>query len=154
MTLNKMEIEKTVEVILQPATVDSLSLIQKLLEGNHLPSSDLRTALDKLFLGYVASDFIGIGGIEDYEDCGLLRSFIVVEKFRGKGYGRALFQSLIEQARTMGIQELYLLTTTADGFFEKMGFECVDRQSAPAKLQQTSEFSRLCPAAAVCMRLR
>lgn len=148
-----MTIDRTIELRLQPATAHDLPLIQQWLEQNRLPYSDVPTVLDKLFLGYEASEVAGIGGVETYGEYGLLRSLVIIETFRGKGYGRVLCQSLANQARMQGIQELYLLTTTANSFFEKNGFERVDRQSAPDVLQQTSQFSQLCPAAAVCMRL-
>lgn len=146
MTINKIELR------LQPATVHNLALIQQWLEQNRLPSSDIPIVLDKLFLGYLASEVVGIGGVEDYGEYGLLRSLVIAETFRGKGYGQVLCQSLANQARIQGIQELYLLTATADSFFEKNGFERVDRQSAPDVLQQTTQFSQLCPSSAVCMR--
>lgn len=147
-----MTIDKKIELRLQPATVHDLPLIQQWLEQNRLPYSDIPTVLDKLFLGYAASEVVGIGGVENYGDYGLLRSLVIAEAFRGKGYGRVLCQALANQARMQGIQELYLLTTTADLFFEKNGFARVARQNAPDVLQQTSQFSQLCPSSAVCMR--
>jgi amino-acid N-acetyltransferase len=147
-----MTIDKSLIFRLQSATVHDLPLIQRCLEQNHLPSIDIPSVLDKLFLAHLASEVVGIGGVETYGKYGLLRSLVIAKAFRGKGYGRVLCQLLTEQARMQGVQELYLLTTTADLFFEAFGFERVDRQTAPDVLQQTSEFSQLCPASAVCMK--
>ncbi len=83
---------------------------------------------------------------------GLLRSLVVKEEFRGKGYGRRLCQELIELAKQKGVEELYLLTTNAEGFFRKLGFSVIKREDAPGVIQKTEEFSALCPSSAVCMR--
>jgi len=53
-----------------------------------------------------------------------------------------------------GVQELYLLTMTAEPFFAKRGYGRVDRAKAPAALQGTTEFVSLCPVSSVCMMKR
>ena len=60
---------------------------------------------------------------------------------------------LIQQARSENLQALYLLTNTAERFFTKLGFEQINRQAAPVTMQNTTEFSSLCPDSAICMRL-
>ncbi|MEQ8534295.1 MAG: tyrosine protein phosphatase, partial [Imperialibacter sp.] len=50
-----------------------------------------------------------------------------------------------------GITELYLLTTTASKFFERIGYKVADRNTAPDAIKNTSEFSDLCPSSAVFM---
>ena len=148
-----MTIKQTIEPQLQPATKDDLGLIQQWLQQNHLPSSDIPTRLDAIFLYRLGSEVVGLGGIEQYDSYGLLRSVVVAAPFRGKGYGARLCRQLLEQARQQGIRELYLLTQTAERLFEKLGFEKVERRTAPLEIQNTSEFSQLCPASAVCMKL-
>jgi amino-acid N-acetyltransferase len=51
-----------------------------------------------------------------------------------------------------GIEEFYLLTTTADKFFARNGFEVIDRNKVPSSIAGTNEFDSICPATAVCMR--
>lgn len=105
-----------------------------------------------LYLGYAGEEFIGIGGIEAFGGCGLLRSVVVVEESRGRGYGSGLCDLLIEEAVGRGISELYLLKTTAPGFFEKIGFERIARAEAPGEIRGSTEFSLLCPETAVLMK--
>ena len=95
---------------------------------------------------------IGAIGIERYEPDGLLRSLVVASKARGRGIGGLLVRDIEQHARTEGLRSLYLLTTTADKFFNRLGFEVIARAAMPQSVQQSSEFSTLCPVSAVCMR--
>ena len=147
-----MTTKQTLEPHLQPATTDDLSLILQWLQQNHLPSSDIPTQMNGIFLFRLGPEVVGLGGIEQYDSYGLLRSVVVAAPYRGKGYGRRLCQQLLERAGQQGIRELYLLTQTAERLFETLGFETIERRTAPLEIQQTTEFSHLCPAAATCMK--
>jgi amino-acid N-acetyltransferase len=46
---------------------------------------------------------------------------------------------------------MYLLTTTAETFFERRGYRRVDRTEAPQAIQTTVEFASLCPASSAFM---
>jgi amino-acid N-acetyltransferase len=141
------------ELHLQPATQHDRPWIQQQLQANNLPDADLLDILSVLKLAYHEAQRVGMGGIELYPPYGLLRSLVVAAPYRGKGYGKAFCNLLIAQAQEARVQELYLLTTTADSFFANLGFVNVERNSAPTAIQNTCEFSHLCPAIAVCMRI-
>jgi arsenate reductase len=49
------------------------------------------------------------------------------------------------------VARIYLLTTTAAGFFGKRGYLPADRDQAPAGIRATREFSGVCPASAAFM---
>ena len=71
---------------------------------------------------------------------------------RGLGDGSALIAALTAEARhTLGLCRLWLLTTTADSFFRRLGFVAHDRTAAPAVVTDSAQFSALCPASAVLM---
>ncbi|NJR59915.1 MAG: GNAT family N-acetyltransferase [Cyanobacteria bacterium CRU_2_1] len=140
------------ELRLTRATEADLPWMQQLLQENQLPDSDLPAVVNDLMLAYQGSELIGIAGIEPYPPYGLLRSFVITLSFRGQGYGRLLCNHLIAHASWTGIRELYLLTTTAESFFLKMGFDRVERQTVPLAIQNTREFSELCPSIAICMK--
>ena len=72
---------------------------------------------------------------------------------RGLGVGRALFEAAATQASLENVRRLYLLTTTAREYFLKLGFEVMERESAPPEIRHTAEFASLCPSTAVCMRM-
>jgi len=46
---------------------------------------------------------------------------------------------------------LYLLTTTAEAYFERLSFKPVERQAAPPEVQATREYSALCPSSSSLM---
>ena len=57
-------------------------------------------------------------------------------------------------AQACGAHDLVLLTSTADAWFPRFGFERISRDAAPASLHASEEFRGACPASAVVMRLR
>jgi GNAT superfamily N-acetyltransferase len=48
-------------------------------------------------------------------------TFVVPER-RGNGVGTALMQHAAEEARRLGVQRVYLYTSDARGFYEKLGW--------------------------------
>jgi amino-acid N-acetyltransferase len=78
----------------------------------------------------------------------------VVPGQRRRGIGRELVRRAEAHARGLGVHALYLLTTTADRFFAVSGYRAVSRDSAPATVRGTAEFSALCPSTSVCMMKR
>ena len=128
-----------------------LSIARQWLSCAGLPVEDL--TIDHLALvaerdGEVA----GLVGLEQFETLGLLRSLIVLPARRRGGVGQALVIALEKVAADKGIDELWLLTIDADGWFEQLGYRRQDRDAAPSVIQQTEEFSSLCPGDAVLMR--
>ena len=62
-----------------------------------------------------------------------VRSLAVDDKHRGKGIGSMLVKWCIDEARRLGIRKLMSLTYE-QRFFEKLGFEVVDKESLPLKV--------------------
>jgi len=89
--------------------------------------------------------------IENHGSTGLLRSLAVRPEFCGGGYGRALIWHAEEFARKAGIEDLYLLTTTAAGLFERSGFSHIHRANVPAAVRATQQFAHLCPSTCAVM---
>jgi amino-acid N-acetyltransferase len=81
-----------------------------------------------------------------------VRSLAVAPEYRRHGLGHKLVSRLEHDARVDGIEQLVLLTETAERFFRYLGYEAIDRQSVSDGLKQSAEFRSLCPAYAVCMR--
>lgn len=131
---------------------DDLDRIEGLLQSNGLPHDDLTTSPVRLFVGYEDGRLVGVGGLETYGDVALLRSVVVPHELRASGYGAALYREIESRAREEGIEQLYLLTTTAASFFAGRGFETVERGTAPEPIRDTAEFRELCSSEATCMR--
>jgi amino-acid N-acetyltransferase len=93
----------------------------------------------------------GVVGLEIYDKVALLRSLAVAADSRGNGCGKALVAQAERHARCLGVTEIYLLTTTAAQFFERLGYKRTNRQSAPDPIRQTEEFAALCPSSSAFM---
>ena len=50
-----------------------------------------------------------------------------------------------------GVASVYLLTTTAGGYFPRLGFRLVERSEIPTTVQGSVEFTAVCPASALAM---
>jgi amino-acid N-acetyltransferase len=105
-----------------------------------------------LFAAQIDNEVAGTIGWQTDGASGLLRSLSVKETIRGKGYGEALVNFLEAHAKQKGVRSLYLLTTTAAPFFSKRGYKTIARTKTPVFIQQTSEFTSLCPASATMMK--
>ena len=130
--------------------------IQSLLRANDLPVEDISKALIKGFLVAegASGSIIGIGGLEQLGSSALLRSLAVASDSRGTGIARALVARLEDNARFCGRKDVWLLTTTAERFFERAGYERVSREDVPAEVRLCRQFAALCPSTASCMRKR
>jgi amino-acid N-acetyltransferase len=119
-----------------------------------LPSADLRSGPARLYVALDGDERVGVGGLECYGSVGLLRSVAVERSARGRGVGTTVCERLEATAREEGVEALYLLTTTASGFFADRGYVDVDRSEVPEAIRGTTEFADLCPETAACMRKR
>ena len=135
-----------------PATPSDEAGVKALLRSCVLPFEDLTPAHLAHFL--VIKDYAQIVGVVGLEVCGafgLLRSLAVAESLRGQRLGLQLVEQIEAYARSQQISVLYLLTTTAERFFAEFEYQEISRGSAPAPLQETTEFQSICPDSAVCM---
>jgi len=140
---------KDITVIFAEAK-DEESITYLLLEVD-LPHEDVSNHIHHFLLAKSNDALIGVVGLEVLGEFGLLRSLAVVSSHRGKGIGKMLYERILAYAHLQGIKELYLLTTTAEGFFSKLGYSKVERNNIPKPIQTTEEFHSLCPSTAVCM---
>lgn len=134
------------------AEPEELAYVETLLRRNDLPVADVRAAPARFYVATVDGERVGVGGVERHGSHGLLRSVVVAEPFRGRGYGAAICDELESRARERGIGALYLLTTTAAGFFRRRGYERIDREDVPDGVRSSREFAELCPASATPLR--
>lgn len=130
----------------------ALDRIAAMLAANDLPREGLRAGPGRFFAGYADGDIVAGGGLERHGDAALLRSVVVAEPHRSRGYGTALCESLEARAADGGAGALYLLTTTAEAFFRRRGFAVTAREDAPRAIRETTQFAEQCPDAATCMR--
>lgn len=72
--------------------------------------------------------------------------------FRNRGMAAALLNHLLAHAKTTGLDDIYLLTETAENWFAKNGFSGVERATVPAEVQNSGEFGHICPSSATVMK--
>lgn len=134
------------------ATEQSRGEIKSLLQYQSLPAEDLPDVLTDFYAAVDAGKLIGLIGMERYSHYGLLRSMVVHPDHRNKRIAEALVSRLEQDAKSTGITEMYLLTETADKYFSKKGYITIARDTVPAELKNSSEFSHVCPVSAIVMK--
>jgi len=68
-----------------------------------------------------------------WADLAEVKSLAVDQANKEKGIGRLLVGAAIDQARLLGVPRLFALTLEAE-FFEKLGFEVVEKDTLPMKV--------------------
>ena len=137
------------------AQAPTLQQSRLLLAEAGLPTDDLADDPELRLLGIQHDGrWIGVVGLQPLDGAALLRSLAVAPAERGHGAGAALVAAAEAQAVASGWHELFLLTTAAAGFFERLGYQGLSRAEAPAALRATRQFAQLCPATAQVMRKR
>lgn len=135
-----------------PAKPSDWEDIRQLLQASGLPTADLAPTLPETFLVLREGQMLAaVVGLEAAGADALLRSLAVSTSRRGGGLGRQLVDAAETLARAHGVRTLYLLTTTAADYFSKLGYRHASRDSAPAAIRQTTQFSSLCPASSSFM---
>ncbi len=80
------------------------------------------------------NEIAGIGSLHVcWEDLGEIRSLCVKDKFAKKGFGRELVRVCLEDAKSLKLKRVFVLTYNVD-FFKKIGFEVIDKKLLPHKV--------------------
>lgn len=141
----------TPEISFAPARPADAGAIKQLLIEAGLPAEDFANHLSHFLVASQNDRLTGAIGLEPCGETGLLRSLVVAPASRGRGLGQKLCEQMLAVAHRHGLREVYLLTTTAAGFFPRLGFKIIDRTDVPPAIRVTAEFASICPASAVCM---
>src|SRR5262245_47515392 len=113
---------------IESARPQDLDSIQALLAEHGLPLDGL---LPTTVVARTAGRVVGSAGLELYHDGALLRSIVVAPQMQRQGVGHRLIEAAIAIAITRRVPAIYLLTITAEEYFAKFGFTCVDRAAVP-----------------------
>jgi len=137
-------------VRVRPAERRDGRAVLRLLRQAGLPLTGVSAGLGSGFVvaGSEAGQVVGSAGLETYGAVGLVRSVAVDPAWRGCGVGRQLVSAVEDLARNRGVRELYLLTTDAAAYFERLGFRRRDRADLPADVAARSAAVAACPATA------
>ncbi len=135
------------------ATAADYQAVMALLEAAGLPTAGVPRTLDDFLVADTGAGLAGAIGLERYGSAALLRSAVVRPGDQGTGIGAALVQALLDRARNGEVQEIYLLTTTAEDWFPRFGFTPIARTQVPEAVRASVEFREACPASATVMRV-
>ena len=82
--------------------------------------------LDNKIVGCCALEVI-------WADLAEIKSLAIDEAYKGKGIGTELVALAVEQAAKLGVPKVFALTLEP-GFFEKAGFDIVEKEALPMKV--------------------
>jgi len=68
-----------------------------------------------------------------WEDIAEIRSLAVREDYHGRDLGRKMVEACINESQALGLKKLFVLTYVP-AFFEKLGFNLVDKSILPHKV--------------------
>lgn len=138
---------------IRPARPDDLPAITALLSECRLPTDDLTVEiLSTFFVAESGEKYTGVCGFEVSGADGLLRSLAVAPEGRGKRLGERLVARCEAAAQLAGVNNFYLLTTTADAYLRRLAYADVPRDSVPPAIAAHPQFRGLCPASAKCLK--
>jgi N-acetylglutamate synthase-like GNAT family acetyltransferase len=151
MTTNPMA--RLTRGVIAPAAPADLPAVLALLSVSGLPHDGLAEHFAAALVARDGDTVVGSAALELYGEAGLLRSLAVAEGRRGQGLGRALITAALELARAQGVRRVYLLTTTAAGYFPSFGFAPITRAAVEPAVQASAEFAGACPDSATVLTL-
>jgi amino-acid N-acetyltransferase len=135
-------------MIIRKAKIQDLDGMMKLIneyaqQGLMLPRSKLSLCETLHCFSVVADDsgeiaepgsILGVGGLHIlWEDLAEIRSLAISHKAAGRGLGKQLVAHLVEEGRELGINRIMALTYQ-QVFFDKCGFEVVQKEMLPHKV--------------------
>src|SRR3954462_185406 len=136
---------------IRAATDDDLEVVEQLLSASDLPVEGVPENFRNFLVAEDGDAIAGAIGFERFGPFALLRSAVISPDHRGIGIGGRLVEELLSRATEEGINEIYLLTTTAEEYFPRFGFARTKRSAVPAPLKASAEFQGACPDTATVM---
>lgn len=140
------------DITIDKARPDDTDAVLRLLADNALPLDGVLEHLATAVVARQGSAVVGVAALEVYDDGVLMRSVAVNSSMRSAGLGRRLTDAVLTLAREIGASNAFLLTTTAERYFPRFGFERIDRAQVPPSVQTSIEFRSACPSSAIVMR--
>lgn len=127
-------------MIIRPK-INEGKLIQQLVnryaaEGLLIPLSlhEVYERIREFFVYKIEGQIVGVSSLHVvWEDLAELRSMAVHPNYQHQGIGKALALRCIDEGRELCIKKVFLLTYKKD-FFQKVGFQLVDKSELPQKV--------------------
>jgi amino-acid N-acetyltransferase len=128
-------------MVIRKARIPDAKIIHKLLlqyaqQGLMLSRSlaDIYEMLRDFFILEQDGEVAGVVALNIcWEDLAEVRSLAVDPRHVRKGAGRQLVQACLDEAAELGLKRVFALTYQP-GFFEKMGFDYIEKAELPQKI--------------------
>lgn len=104
--------------------------------GEMLPrsQSELYENIRDFFVVEEEGELIGCCALHIlWNDLAEVKSLVVAQAHQGKGIGKMLVRACLEEARLLGVRQVFALTFKP-AFFEKLGFKPIDKEDLPRKV--------------------
>jgi N-acetylglutamate synthase-like GNAT family acetyltransferase len=139
--------------MIRPAEPQDLPAVLALLAEATLPIAGVAEHFDSFLVDDDGGRIVASAGLERHGEVALLRSLAVASGSRGTGRGAALLRRALSEVadRPEGV---YALTTTAERYLSRFGFEPVPRDSLPPQLLASRELQDACPTSASVLKWR
>jgi len=96
--------------------------------------ADIYENLQTFIVAELDNNIVGCCALEViWADLAEIKSLAIDEAYKGKGIGRGLVVAAVEQAVKLGVPKVFALTLEPV-FFEKSGFEIVEKEALPMKV--------------------
>lgn len=77
---------------------------------------------------------VGVGALHlIWDELAEVRTMAIAPEYKGKGVGRKIVETLIEEGRGLGVSQIFALTYQP-GFFGKLGFSEIPKENLPHKV--------------------
>ncbi|RPI23111.1 MAG: GNAT family N-acetyltransferase [Actinobacteria bacterium] len=136
---------------LRAGTRDDLPAVWAMLDGAGLPTTGVDPADLTLLVADEGGVAVGAAAVEAHSSHGLLRSVVVDPELRRRSLGTALVAAAVAEAEDAGLDDLWLLTETAEGFFSSHGWQRMTAADLPAAVRLSPEYTAHCSDSAVVM---
>lgn len=144
---------KDVDFKIRKANLADWPQVYKLLLQAKLPTAGAKAHLKDFLVAVLDSgQFAGVIGMEREGRYGMLRSLAVKPECQKGGIAAELVREAVATARALEMEELYLMTQTADRYLQNFGFEVISRSQIPEVLLEKSELNTACSARSICMK--
>jgi len=98
------------------------------------PRALLYESIREFTVAEESGQVVGVGGLHIiWEDLAEIRALAVAENMTGRGIGRKLVETLLNEARELHLPRVFTLTFQP-GFFERCGFRLVPKEEMPQKV--------------------
>ena len=130
--------------------MDDLDALRQLLSSSGLSNDGIEGRLEATLVCRDEQGIAATACLEIAGDYGILRSVAVRQDLRGSGLGMLASAAAMRMGRGEGIREFALFTETAQAFFERLGFDAVERDELPGPVRVSAQAAE-CTGSATAM---